>query len=67
MPALMIASYIEARNMRIWKLVLCAKRYAITSEEMMILSSREDTSQDDESTGEGYVVFSYNTMFEAFV
>jgi transposase len=26
MPTLIIASYIEARNTRIWKLVLCAKR-----------------------------------------
>jgi hypothetical protein len=38
MPALMIESYIEAWNMRIWKLVLCAKRYVIRSEEMMILA-----------------------------
>jgi hypothetical protein len=37
MLALMNASYIEARNMRIWKLVLCAKRYVIRSGEMMIL------------------------------
>jgi hypothetical protein len=37
MPALMIASYIEARNTRIWKLILCAKRYVIRSGEMMIL------------------------------
>jgi hypothetical protein len=34
---LMIASYIEARNTRIWKLVLCAKHYVIRSGEMMIL------------------------------
>jgi hypothetical protein len=33
----MIASNIGARNMRIWKLVLCEKRYVITSGEMMIL------------------------------
>jgi hypothetical protein len=37
MPALMIASYIEATNMRIWKLVMCAKRYVIRSGEIMIL------------------------------
>jgi hypothetical protein len=37
MPALMIASYIEARNTKIWKLVLCAKRYVIRSGEMMVL------------------------------
>jgi hypothetical protein len=37
MPALMIASYIEAQNTRIWKLVLFAKRYVIISGEMMIL------------------------------
>jgi hypothetical protein len=37
MPALMIASYIEARNMRIWNLVLCAKSYIIRFGEMMIL------------------------------
>jgi hypothetical protein len=37
MPTLMIAFYIEARNMRIWKLVLCSKRYVIRSREMMIL------------------------------
>jgi hypothetical protein len=67
MLALMIASYIEARNMKIWKLVLCAKRYVIRSGEMMILVLPRGTSQDDESTGEGYVVFSYNTMFEVFV
>jgi hypothetical protein len=37
MPALMIASYIEATDTRIWKLVLCAKHYVIRSEEMIIL------------------------------
>jgi hypothetical protein len=37
MPALMIASYIEARNTRIWKFALCAKRYLIRFREMMIL------------------------------
>jgi hypothetical protein len=37
MIALMNASYIEARNKRIWNLVLCAKRYVIRSGEMMIL------------------------------
>jgi hypothetical protein len=37
MPTLMIASYIEARNTKIRKLVLCAKCYVIRSEEMMIL------------------------------
>jgi hypothetical protein len=37
MPALMIASHTEARNKRIWKLVLCATRYVIRSGEMMIL------------------------------
>jgi hypothetical protein len=33
----------------------------------MILVLPRGTSPDDESTGEGYVVFSYNTTFEAFV
>jgi hypothetical protein len=37
MPALMIASHIEAQNTRIWKLVLCAKCYVIRSGQMMIL------------------------------
>jgi hypothetical protein len=37
MPALMIASYIEAWNTKIWKLVLYAKRYVIRSGEMMVL------------------------------
>jgi hypothetical protein len=37
MPALMIASYIEEQNTRIWKLVLFAKRYVIRSGEMMIV------------------------------
>jgi hypothetical protein len=37
MPALMIASSIEARNTKIWKLVLCATRYVIRSGEMMIV------------------------------
>jgi hypothetical protein len=37
MPALMIESYIEARNTKIWKLVLCAKSYIIIFGEMMIL------------------------------
>jgi hypothetical protein len=36
-PTLMIAFYIETRNTKIWKLVLCAKRYVIRSEEMIIL------------------------------
>jgi hypothetical protein len=67
MPALMIAPYTEAWNTRIWKLVLCATCYVIRSGEMMILVLPRDTSQDDESTGEGYVVLSYNTTFEAFV
>jgi hypothetical protein len=31
MPDLMIASNTEARNTRIWKLVLCAMRYVIRS------------------------------------
>jgi hypothetical protein len=34
----MIASYIEARNTRIWKLVQCVKRYVIRSGEMMTLA-----------------------------
>jgi hypothetical protein len=63
----MIASYIKARNMRIWKLVLCAKRYLIRSEEMMILVLSRGHPQDDESTNEGYAVFSYSTTFEEFV
>jgi hypothetical protein len=67
MPALMIASYIEARNARIWELVLCAKCYVIRSGEMMILVLPRGHSQDDESTDKGYVVFFYNTMFEVFV
>jgi hypothetical protein len=33
----MIASFIEARNTRIWKLALCAKVYVIRSGEIMIL------------------------------
>jgi hypothetical protein len=33
----MIASYTEAQNKGIWKLVLCATRYVIRSGEMMIL------------------------------
>jgi hypothetical protein len=37
MLALMIASSIEAHNMKIWKLVLCATCYVIRSGEMMIL------------------------------
>jgi hypothetical protein len=37
MAALMVASYIKARNTRIWKHVLCAKRYIIRLGEMKIL------------------------------
>jgi hypothetical protein len=54
----------QHENLEAFPVAMC---YVIRSEEMMILVVPRDTSQDDESTGEGYVVFSYNTTFEAFV
>jgi hypothetical protein len=66
MPALMIASYIEASNTRIGKLVLCAKHYIIRSGEMKIRVLSRGHLPSDESSDEGHVVFFCNTTFQAF-